>query len=98
MCGIMSYIVTPNLPEQINALQIAPKSAPPARPKPRVAAKPRTYPKARVIYDYNAQDNDELTLREQNIVDVISEDPSGWWRVSFQGKSGLFPGSYVEKI
>ena len=54
----------------MNALQIEPKRAPPARPKPRVAAKPRTYPKARVIYDYNAQDNDELTLREQNIVDV----------------------------
>ncbi|CAG5098447.1 Oidioi.mRNA.OKI2018_I69.XSR.g15675.t1.cds [Oikopleura dioica] len=89
---------TPNLPDQVNALQIEPKRAPPARPKPRVAAKPKTYPKARVIYDYNAQDIDELTLREQDVVDVISEDPSGWWRVSFQGKSGLFPGSYVEKI
>ncbi|KAL4634760.1 unconventional myosin-If-like [Arapaima gigas] len=25
-------------------------------------------------------------------------DPSGWWRGRFQGKEGLFPGNYVEKI
>lgn len=29
---------------------------------------------------------------------IFSVDPSGWWTGRVQGKEGLFPGNYVEKI
>ena len=47
-------------------------------PKPRPAPKPKTSPKARVLYDYQAGDNDEITLAEGEQVEVsfvtINED------------------------
>ena len=39
-------------------------------PKPRPAPKPKTSPKARVLYDYQAGDNDEITLAEGEQVEV----------------------------
>lgn len=90
---------TPNLPGGMQTMHNEPKRAPPARPKPRATAMPTVYPKGRVMYDYDAKDIDEITLREGAIIEIISEDPSGWWRLkSRQGKSGLFPGTYIEKI
>uniref|UniRef100_A0A8C5AII1 Myosin IF n=1 Tax=Gadus morhua TaxID=8049 RepID=A0A8C5AII1_GADMO len=33
-----------------------------------------------------------------DVFDLVKEDPSGWWTGKIQGREGLFPGNYVEKI
>nr|XP_020653907.1 unconventional myosin-Ie-like isoform X1 [Pogona vitticeps]XP_020653908.1 unconventional myosin-Ie-like isoform X2 [Pogona vitticeps] len=63
------------------------------RPKP----KPR-FPQCRALYAYDAQDTDELSFNANDIIEIIKEDPSGWWQGRIRGKEGLFPGNYVEKI
>ncbi|XP_059424230.1 unconventional myosin-Ie-like [Carassius carassius] len=62
-------------------------------PKPR----PRT-PQCRALYGYDAQDTDELGFQANDIIEIIHEDPSGWWKGRLRGNEGLFPGNYVEKI
>ncbi|XP_006805660.1 myosin IEb [Neolamprologus brichardi] len=63
------------------------------RPKP----KPRT-PHCRALYAYDAQDTDELSFNAEDIIEIVSEDPSGWWLGRLRGREGMFPGNYVEKI
>jgi hypothetical protein len=42
------------------------KPRPPARPKP-------VLPKCKAIYDYTAQDVDELSFQEGDIIDIVNE-------------------------
>ncbi|XP_036377073.1 unconventional myosin-If [Megalops cyprinoides] len=75
--------------------QNRPPPAPSSRPKPQ----PRPQgPRCRALYQYVGQDVDEISFEINDIIDLLSEDPSGWWRGRFQGREGLFPGNYVEKI
>uniref|UniRef100_A0AAQ4RM51 Osteoclast-stimulating factor 1 n=1 Tax=Gasterosteus aculeatus aculeatus TaxID=481459 RepID=A0AAQ4RM51_GASAC len=55
-------------------------------------------PRCRAIYQYIGQDTDEISFDVNDVFDLIKEDPSGWWTGRVQGKEGLFPGNYVEKI
>ncbi|KAK7158029.1 hypothetical protein R3I93_009279 [Phoxinus phoxinus] len=66
-------------------------------PKPKPKPRPRT-PQCRALYAYEAQDTDELSFQADEIVDLLREDPSGWWNGRLRGKEGMFPGNYVEKI
>ncbi|XP_052276602.1 unconventional myosin-Ie-like isoform X2 [Dreissena polymorpha] len=67
------------------------------KPKPTPKAKP-VLPKCRALYAYDAQDTDELTFNEGEIIEIVKEDPAGWWKGRLRGKDGLFPANYVEKI
>ncbi|XP_043972564.1 myosin IEb isoform X2 [Gambusia affinis] len=63
------------------------------RPKP----KPRS-PQCKALYAYDAQDTDELSFNADDVIEILTEDPSGWWFGRLRGKEGMFPGNYVEKI
>uniref|UniRef100_A0AAQ5X9I6 Osteoclast-stimulating factor 1 n=1 Tax=Amphiprion ocellaris TaxID=80972 RepID=A0AAQ5X9I6_AMPOC len=63
------------------------------RPKP----KPRT-PHCRALYAYDAQDTDELSFNADDVIEILTEDASGWWFGRLRGREGMFPGNYVEKI
>ncbi|XP_064390451.1 unconventional myosin-Ie-like [Halichondria panicea] len=70
------------------------RAKPPARgPKPAPAL-----PKCKAVFDYDATDTDELSFKEGDIIDIIKEDASGWWKGRVRGKEGLFPNNYIEKI
>ncbi|XP_030075158.1 unconventional myosin-If [Microcaecilia unicolor] len=65
------------------------------RPKPM----PRpSGPKCRAMYQYIGQDVDELSFNVNDVIDILMEDPSGWWKGRLQGKEGLFPANYVQKL
>ncbi|XP_062998710.1 unconventional myosin-Ie-like [Elgaria multicarinata webbii] len=53
---------------------------PPAggRPKPQPKPKPQV-PQCRALYAYDAQDTDELSFNANDLIDIVKEDPSGWW-------------------
>ena len=39
-----------------------------------------------------------MTLREGDIITVIKEDPSGWWKGELNGKVGLFPFNFCQEM
>ncbi|KRZ39979.1 Unconventional myosin-If [Trichinella pseudospiralis] len=65
----------------INKANGAPKNKPPIPPKPR--------PKLRMLYSYEGQDDDELCFHSNDIIEIIQEDPSGWWQGHLRGKHGF---------
>eukprot|EP00041_Stephanoeca_diplocostata_P026295 m.705816 g.705816 ORF g.705816 m.705816 type:complete len:1074 (+) comp22930_c0_seq1:209-3430(+) len=67
------------------------RKKPPPKPKPKL-------PRAKALYDYEAQDADELALTAGDIISITKKDPSGWWQGRKAGKEGLFPGNYVEEM
>uniref|UniRef100_A0A4W5MGL6 Osteoclast-stimulating factor 1 n=1 Tax=Hucho hucho TaxID=62062 RepID=A0A4W5MGL6_9TELE len=83
-----------NVPDQ----GVSGQQRPPA-PSSRSKAQPRPMgPRCRALYQYAGQDTDELSFDANDVIDLLNEDASGWWRGRFRGKEGLFPGNYVEKI
>ena len=54
--------------------------------------------KAKVTFDYEGQDDDELTLHVGDIVDFMCEVEEGWWRGQLNDKVGLFPSNFVELL
>ena len=56
--------------------------------------------KAKVIYSYHAQNEDELSLTEGQIIIVTDqklEDP-GWWKGELNNRTGVFPDNFVELL
>lgn len=48
------------------------------------------------MYEYVRDKDDELTFVENQIIYVIKKNDDGWWEGIMNGKTGLFPGNYVE--
>ncbi|XP_077111675.1 unconventional myosin-Ie-like isoform X2 [Ranitomeya variabilis] len=68
-----------------------------AKPAPKPKPQPQL-PRCRALYAYDAQDTDELSFNANDVLDIVREDPSGWWQGRIRGREGLFPGNYVDKI
>ncbi|KAJ9118521.1 hypothetical protein QFC24_006175 [Naganishia onofrii] len=77
----------------------APPPAPPAPPmpprdEPAVASKGKW---AVAQYDYDAAEDNEISLREGEQVIEIEETDEAWWTgTAANGQRGLFPANYVE--
>ncbi|XP_071115071.1 SH3 domain-containing kinase-binding protein 1-like isoform X5 [Haliotis cracherodii] len=52
--------------------------------------------KCKVMFDYTPENEDELQLKEGEIIDFIREVEDGWWEGSNNGPSGVFPSNFVE--
>lgn len=55
---------------------------------------------ARVLFDYEAQNEDELTIKTGETITIISKDneDAGWWKGELNGRTALFPDNFVEII
>ncbi|TRY67144.1 hypothetical protein TCAL_02955 [Tigriopus californicus] len=68
------------------------------RPKPKLK-QINARPKVRALYEYKAQDVDEIDISIGEEFDLVEEDESGWWRgINNMGQEGFFPGTYVTRV
>ncbi|KAJ8010748.1 hypothetical protein DPEC_G00078380 [Dallia pectoralis] len=51
-----------------------------------------------VEYNYEAQQEDELSLRLGDIITNVTKDEGGWWEGEVNGRRGLFPDNFVREI
>ena len=55
--------------------------------------------RARALYAFEAERDEELSLKEGDIVTVLDrEDLDGWWEGELHGVTGFFPAQYTELI
>jgi len=73
--------------------------------EPAPGAAPRLPPKpvkdqCIVLFPYSAQNQDELTLVEGEMITILSRniEDAGWWRGELNGKQGVFPDNFVKVI
>jgi SH3 domain-containing kinase-binding protein 1 len=54
----------------------------------------------RVLFPYEAANEDELTLKEGDLITLLSREVAdkGWWRGELRGKVGVFPDNFVELV
>lgn len=52
----------------------------------------------RALYDYDAQDASALSFRRDDIIEVLTKQPSGWWDGLLGEERGWFPSNYVTII
>ncbi|XP_032829439.1 SH3 domain-containing kinase-binding protein 1 isoform X2 [Petromyzon marinus] len=75
-----------------------PNVDPASKPEPEARHKAREYCKA--LFSYEAQNNDELSLKEGELVEIIAKDcgDAGWWEGEVNGKRGVFPDNFVKLL
>ncbi|KAI1886671.1 hypothetical protein AGOR_G00198200 [Albula goreensis] len=74
-------------------------SAPvPHRPPDPVPHPQRPAMQVRALYDFIAEESDELAFGVGDIIEVQDHTDSSWWRGRLRGKTGLFPSNYVTPV
>lgn len=71
-------------------------SLPVPPPRPRKARR-----RCRALYDCEADNDDELTFREGEVIIILEEVEEEWWEGEIEGSAGrrgLFPTSFVEML
>lgn len=59
----------------------------------------------KALYDYEARTEDELSIKQDDILYVIEKEDDDWWRSELkqttgeeQGPIGLVPADYLEQV
>ncbi|XP_070550381.1 uncharacterized protein [Ptychodera flava] len=53
---------------------------------------------ARVLYNYDAKEDDELDVKAVDVIQIQEQRNRGWWKCEINGRSGLLPSNYLEII
>ena len=53
-----------------------------------------------MLFPYTAQEEDELSLQEGQLITIITKhcEDEGWWKGEIDGNVGLFPDNFVEIV
>jgi len=92
----------PSAPVQPSAEYDRPSRPPSGPPIRRAAAAPPqpALQRARALWTYNEDGSEpnDLSFRAGDIIEVVAETNSDWWTGKVNGRQGLFPSNYVEKV
>ncbi|KAJ7039552.1 SH3 domain-containing protein [Mycena alexandri] len=54
---------------------------------------------AKALWAYNeGRDSSDLSFRAGDTIEIVTETNADWWTGRYNGKQGLFPSNYVEKL
>ncbi|KAG4304119.1 hypothetical protein PORY_002483 [Pneumocystis oryctolagi] len=53
---------------------------------------------AEALYDYEGEDEDDLSLKTGDKINVLEYVNEDWWRGTCNGKEGIFPANHVKKL
>ncbi|KAI0297267.1 SH3 domain-containing protein [Multifurca ochricompacta] len=92
----------PSPPLSHTSTDYAPPPGPPSGPPVRRAIPPQqpAMQRAKALWTYNeyGSEPNDLSFRAGDIIDIVAETNTDWWTGRLNGKQGLFPSNYVEKI
>lgn len=62
--------------------------------------KTRGREQCKVLFPYEAQNEDELSLKEGEIINIITKEcaDAGWWMGEIGGRQGVFPDNFVKLL
>ncbi|KAM9180949.1 SH3 domain-containing kinase-binding protein 1 isoform 3-T3 [Dugong dugon] len=80
--------------------KLPPTSATQESSKTEMDSRTKTKDYCKVIFPYEAQNDDELTIKEGDIVTLINKDciDLGWWEGELNGRRGVFPDNFVKLL
>ncbi|XP_062939140.1 SH3 domain-containing kinase-binding protein 1 isoform X3 [Cynocephalus volans] len=80
--------------------KLPPTTATPDSSKTEMDSRTKTKDYCKVIFPYEAQNDDELTIKEGDIVTLINKDciDAGWWEGELNGRRGVFPDNFVKLL
>ncbi|XP_067314687.1 GRB2-related adapter protein 2b [Pseudorasbora parva] len=52
----------------------------------------------RAVYDFSAEDADELNFQAGDIIEVLDQSDRFWWKGVLRGRTGLFPVNYTNPV
>ncbi|XP_036446225.1 GRB2-related adapter protein 2a [Colossoma macropomum] len=59
---------------------------------------PRSVVQVRALYDFTAEEDDELGFNAEDIIEVLDRSDPSWWKGRLRGNIGLFPANYTTQI
>ncbi|CAE6479085.1 unnamed protein product [Rhizoctonia solani] len=61
---------------------------------------PPAGPQCKGLWDYNldGQLKDDLSFRAGDVIQIVKEESADWWTGRLNGREGMFPANYVEKL
>ncbi|XP_050020310.1 SH3 domain-containing kinase-binding protein 1 isoform X3 [Alexandromys fortis] len=80
--------------------KLPPATSTPDPSKPEMDSRTKAKDYCKVIFPYEAQNDDELTIKEGDIVTLINKDciDVGWWEGELNGRRGVFPDNFVKLL
>ncbi|XP_049728837.1 SH3 domain-containing kinase-binding protein 1 isoform X2 [Elephas maximus indicus] len=80
--------------------KLPPTTATQESSKTEMDSRAKTKDYCKVIFPYEAQNDDELTIKEGDIVTLINKDciDIGWWEGELNGRRGVFPDNFVKLL
>ncbi|XP_064862739.1 growth factor receptor-bound protein 2-like isoform X2 [Oncorhynchus nerka] len=58
----------------------------------------RAVVQVKAVYDFTAEEGDELGFRAGDVIDILDRSDPSWWKGRLRGKSGLFPANYTTPL
>ena len=50
------------------------------------------------MFDYVAEEDNELSMPEGAVIEDVEQIDEGWWSGTLDGKTGLFPGKCIGQL
>ncbi|KAI0271596.1 BAR-domain-containing protein [Gloeopeniophorella convolvens] len=89
---------SPSMGGVASAAAAAAKRAPPPPPPP-IKPKPAAASYVVALYDFAAQADGDLDFKVGDRIEVVerTDSPEDWWTGRLDGRTGVFPGNYVQE-